>query len=75
MSIWQQFVSIHAVTSGGFDQVEPSRIKEAQAALLAKFEADQKSLSKKIDEGSKPTDEQVSEINKVVKTVAKGFEG
>jgi F-type H+-transporting ATPase subunit alpha len=75
MSIWQQFVSIHAVTSGGFDQVEPSRIKAAQAALLAKFEADQKSLSKKIDEGSKPTDEQVSEINKVVKTVAKGFEG
>ena len=34
MSVWEQFVSIHAVTSGAFDDVPVAKIKEAQAALL-----------------------------------------
>ena len=34
MSVWEQFASIHAVTSGMFDEVPVSKIKDAQSALL-----------------------------------------
>ena len=34
MSVWEQFVSIHAVTGGMFDEVPVSKIKDAQSALL-----------------------------------------
>jgi len=34
MSVWEQFVSIHAVTGGMFDDVPVSKIKDAQSALL-----------------------------------------
>lgn len=73
-SVWEQFVSIHAVTSGGFDGVAPVKIKDAQAALLAKLWADHKAEMKELSKGDKPTDDLLKLIDTVVAKVAKGFE-
>lgn len=75
MSIWEQYVSIHAVTSGAFDNVPTDKIKEAQSALLARLSKDNKKLIDEINTGAKPTDDQTKTLDDVTKKVAKGFEG
>ena len=74
MSIWEQFVSIHAVTSGLFDVVDPERIKEAQASLVAKLWSDKKTEMRELNTGDKPSDELIETIDAMTKSVAKGFE-
>ena len=75
MSIWQQVVSILAVTEGYFDKVSIAKIKEAQAAVLTRIWADNKKEMEVLETGAKPTDEIRAVIEKVTTTVAKGFEG
>jgi F-type H+-transporting ATPase subunit alpha len=74
-SVWQQYVSIHAVTSGGFDEVPVANIKDAQASLLSKLESENKAVVDELDKGDKPTDEQVAIIDSAITAVAKGFKG
>jgi F-type H+-transporting ATPase subunit alpha len=73
-SIWEQAVSIHAVTSGLFDEVQPARIKDAQAALLSRLWTDHKDEMKILDKGDKLTEKQITVVEKVAKNVTKGFE-
>lgn len=73
-SIWEQTVSIQTVTSGLFDGVQASHIKDAQAALLSRLWSDHKDEMKALDKGDKLTDKQIETIDKVAKSVAKGFE-
>lgn len=73
MGIWEQFVSIHAVTSGLFDEVDPERIKEAQTSLLTKLWTDHKAEMRELNKGDKPSDDTLELIDKVTKAVAKGF--
>ena len=75
MGIWEQFVSIHAVTSGLFDGVEPEKIKDAQTALLTKLWTDHKKEMRELNKGNKPSDDVIELIDKVITSVAKGFEG
>ena len=75
MSIWQQVVSILAVTEGYFDKVSIAKIKEAQAAVLTRIWADNKKEMEVLESGGKPTDEIRAVVEKVVTSVAKGFEG
>ena len=75
MSIWQQYVSIHAVTGGAFDEVPVSSIKEAQAAVLSRLWEDHKDAMQELDKGDKPSDKALKTIDEVTKKVAKGFEG
>ncbi len=75
MSIWQQVVSILAVTEGYFDKDSIAMIKEAQAAVLTRIWADNKKEMEVLESGAKPTDEIRAVIEKVVTSVAKGFEG
>ncbi len=75
MSIWQQYVSIHAVTGGAFDEVPVSSIKEAQAAVLSRLWKDHKDAMQELDKGDKPSDKALKTIDEVTKKVAKGFEG
>lgn len=75
MSIWEQFVSIHAVTSGAFDEVSVTSIKEAQATLLARLWKDHKDDMRQLNKGDKPTDKILKAIDEATKKVAKGFEG
>ncbi len=74
MGVWEQFVSIHAVTSGLFDAVDPDKIKDAQAALLTKLWTDNKKEMRDLNKGDKPSDDLIELIDKVTKGVAKGFE-
>lgn len=75
MGIWEQFVSIHAVTGGGFDEVDPERIKDAQAALLTTLWSDHKEEMRTLNKGDKPSDDMIDMIDAVTRKVAKGFEG
>ena len=74
MSIWEQYVSIYAVTSGAFDGVPVEKIKEAQAAALTRLWKDHKDAMRQLNKGDKPTDEQTNTIEEVTKKAAKGFE-
>ncbi len=75
MSIWQQVASIAAVTRGYFDEVAPSKVKDAQAALLTKLWADHKKDMQELEKGGKPTDELYAVIEKTARSVVKGFAG
>lgn len=74
MSVWEQFVSIHAVTSGAFDDVPVAKIKEAQAALLTQLWNNAKDTMRELNKGAKPTDEQLQVIDEATQAAAKGFE-
>ena len=74
MSVWEQFVSIHAVTSGTFDDVPVSKIKDAQSALLTYLWKNSKDAMRELNKGDKPSDEQLKLIDEATKEIAKGFE-
>ena len=74
MSVWEQFVSIHAVTGGMFDDVPVSKIKEAQSALLTYLWKNSKDAMRELNKGDKPSDEQLKLIDEATKEIAKGFE-
>ena len=74
MSVWEQFVSIHAVTSGAFDDVPVAKIKEAQAGLLTYLWNNAKDAMRELNKGAKPTDEQLKVIDEAAQVAAKGFE-
>ena len=74
MSVWEQFVSIHAVTSGAFDDVPVAKIKEAQAALLTQLWKNNKDAMRELNKGAKPTNEQLKLIDEATQVAAKGFE-
>ena len=74
MSVWEQFVSIHAVTSGAFDNVPVVKIKEAQAGLLTQLWNNAKDTMRELNKGAKPTDEQLQVIDEATQVAVKGFE-
>ena len=74
MSVWEQFVSIHAVTSGAFDSVPVAKIKAAQAGLLTQLWNNAKDTMRELNKGAKPTDEQLQVIDEATQVAAKGFE-
>lgn len=73
MSVWEQFVSIHAVTSGAFDDVPVAKIKEAQTTLLTQLWKNSKDTMRELNKGDKPTDEQLRIIDEATQVAAKGF--
>lgn len=75
MSVWQQVVSILAVTGGHFDEVPASKVKDAQDALLARIWKDSKKEMDILDRGAKPTDDILKVIADTAKSVSRGFEG
>lgn len=74
MSVWEQFVSIHAVTGGMFDDVPVSKIKDTQSALLTYLWKNSKDAMRELNKGDKPSDEQLKLIDEATKEIAKGFE-
>ncbi len=74
MSVWEQFVSIHAVTGGMFDDVPVAPIKDAQSALLTYLWKNSKDAMRELNKGNKPSDEQLKLIDEATKEIAKGFE-
>lgn len=77
MSVWEQVASIRAVSSGSFDKVPVTKIKEAQTALLTRLWKDHKKDMQELNEGSEKIedDTKVAQLlDKVAVAVAKGFE-
>lgn len=77
MGVWEQVVSVFAVSSGSFDKIGADKIKDAQAALLAKLWTDHKEDMRVINKGDKKfgDDEKlVKLVTKTAQSVAKGFE-
>jgi F-type H+/Na+-transporting ATPase subunit alpha len=75
MGIWEQVVSITAVSKGLFDDVAVSKIKDAQAALLTRLWTDHKEDMRTLNKGDKPSEDVLTLIEKTAKSAAKGFEG
>ncbi|HRN90550.1 MAG TPA: F0F1 ATP synthase subunit alpha, partial [Candidatus Saccharibacteria bacterium] len=75
MSIWQQYVSIFAITEGLFDKVTIKKIQDAKTALITRLDADHKKQMGELDKGDKPSEEIQKIVTKVATAVAKGFEG
>ena len=76
LSVWEQAASIEAVNAGCFDDVPTAKIKDAQAALLAKLWADHKKEMETLNKGSEKVEGDVAKlIQKVASATAKGFEG
>lgn len=73
-SVWEQYASIYAVTNGMFDQVPASRIKDVQAAMLARLSKDHKNEMAELNKGDKPSDKIIKLIEKAANSAAKGFE-
>lgn len=74
MSVWEQYVSIYAVTNGAFDEVPVAKIKDAQSAALTKLWSEHKDAMRELNKGDKPTDAHLKLIDKTLASVAKGFE-
>lgn len=78
MGIWEQVVSVYAVSNGLFDKVAADKIKDAQSALLAKLWTDHKDDMRTLNKGDKKFGDDEKLVKLVAKTaesVAKGFEG
>ncbi|MDB5160095.1 MAG: atpA [Candidatus Saccharibacteria bacterium] len=74
-AIWEQVVSIAAVTNGFFDTVTAAKIKDAQSALLTKLWAEHKKDMQTLDKGDKPDDAMNKIIETAARSAAKGFAG
>jgi F-type H+-transporting ATPase subunit alpha len=73
-SIWEQVVSIDAVSEGLFDKVPVAKIKDTQDALLTRLWSDHKTDMRTLDSGNKPDEKLMKTVRKVATSVAKGFE-
>lgn len=73
--VWEQVVSIYAVTNGLFDNVTVAKIKDAQAAMLTRLWTDHKEDMRTLNKGDKPDEKLLKLITKVATAAAKGFEG
>lgn len=77
MGIWEQVVSIQAVSSGAFDKVPADKVKDAQAALLAKLWAENKEQMRELNKGNAKfgDDEKLLKlVDKAAEVAAKGLE-
>ena len=77
LGVWEQVASIFAVNEGHFDAVPREKVKEAQAALLAKLAKEHKAEMKELNTG-KDKVEADSPLGKLLaktaSAAAKGFE-
>ncbi len=73
LSVWEQTASVMAATEGAFDEVEVTKIKDAQATSLSNLAQDHKKDMEDLNKGDKPTDDQRKTILDVAKKVAKEY--
>jgi F-type H+-transporting ATPase subunit alpha len=73
LSIAEQVVAIVATTNGAFDAVPAPKIKEAASDLYSASVKAHKKLIAKLNEGTKPEDEDIALIVEEAKKVARSF--
>lgn len=78
LSIWEQVASIFAVNEGHFDRVPREKIKDAQAALLAKLAKEHGKEMDALNTGDEKVEADSATgklLAKIAAAAAKGFEG
>ena len=75
LSIWEQYVSIYAVTEGLFNEVPVAKIQEARTALLSYVKKKHKKLIDTLNTGAKPEDKVKETIKEAAKEVASEYKG
>ena len=73
LAIWQQVVSVVAVTSGALDEVPVNKVHEVVEALLARFKTEQKDAVKSLNNGDKPDEKLLSAVKNLAEKSAKEF--
>ena len=68
-SIWEMYVALLAATQGAFDKVPLEKVQAAKHALLHELSTKHAALTKAINTGDKPTEEQQAEVMKVANEV------
>jgi F-type H+-transporting ATPase subunit alpha len=78
LGVWEQVASIFAVNEGFFDAVPREKIKDAQAALLAKLAKEHGKAMDALNTGDEKVETDTATgklLAKAAEAVAKGFEG
>ena len=75
LSVWEQYVSIYAVTEGLFNEVPVAKIQEARTALLSYVKKKHKKLIDTLNTGAKPEDKVKETIKEAAKEVASEYKG
>jgi F-type H+-transporting ATPase subunit alpha len=68
-AIWEMYAALLAATQGAFDRVPLEKVQAAKHALLHELSTKHAALTKAINTGDKPTDEQQAEAMKVANEV------
>lgn len=78
MGVWEQVVSIYAVSEGLFDDVVTAKVKDAQADLLTRLWTKHKEDMRNLNKGDQKFGDDealVKLVRETAEKVAKGFEG
>jgi F0F1-type ATP synthase alpha subunit len=67
------YVMLLAATEGAFDQVEVSKIKNAEGTLLREFKSKEPKLLEKIDSGAEPDDKDRETVLTLARHVAESY--
>ena len=73
LSVWQQTVSLMAVTDGYFDVVPVNKISDAATQLRDRLWSSDKKLMQELEKGDKPSDKAKKVVEKVAKEIAEEF--
>lgn len=73
LSIAEQVSAVVATTNGAFDEVPAPKIRSAAADLYSTVAKSNKKLIAKLNEGTKPEDEEIQQIIEAAKKVAHTF--
>jgi F-type H+-transporting ATPase subunit alpha len=70
LSVWQQTVSLMAVTNGFFDDIDVKNIYQAGSKLRDRLWSSDKKLMEKLEKGDKPEESVISAVKKIAKEVS-----
>ena len=70
LSVWEQTVSLMAVTEGCFDKLDTEKVAEAGLKLREALWSGNKKLMQELNKGDKPSDETISTVKKIGMQIA-----
>ncbi|MEO7617233.1 MAG: F0F1 ATP synthase subunit alpha [Candidatus Saccharibacteria bacterium] len=73
-SVAEQVIILMAATGGAFDHLIGETVAEAIHALLSKIKKDHDKLIHSLNEGNKPSDDDVADVVKAAVAIAKSFD-
>ncbi len=75
LSVWEQTVSLMAVTEGCFDKLDTEKVAEAGFKLREALWSGNKKLMQELNKGDKPGDETIKVVKKIAEELTKDLNG